>query len=122
MKFAQYNTRAMLYNERKDLRNLETLKNVFINEDLKKKRSKLLFDARTLARTEMVKATYSTDGYLYIRDHTDTRHMIKSDSDIEKFGDVKEAKKIIERKRLLRLTSHFMTNNGADDTRSDSIP
>ena len=112
VKFARYNARDKLYQECKDLRNLETHANVFINEDLTKKRSKLLFDGRTLARAEIVKAAYSTDWKLYIRDHEDNRHMIKSDSDIKKFGNVEEAKKIIDRMRLLKLTSQF-TSNGA---------
>ena len=121
VKFARYNTRAMLYNERKDLRNLETHKNVYINEDLTKKRSKLLYDARILARAEIVKAAYSTDGKLYIRDHGDTRHTIKSDSDIERFGNVDEAKKMIDRMRLLRLTSQFTSSTVADGASGGSI-
>ena len=121
VKFARYNARDKLYQERKDLRNLETHANVFINEDLTKKRSKLLFDGRTLARAEIVKAAYSTDGKLYIRDHEDNRHMIKSDSEIKKFGNVEEAKKIIDRMRLLKLTSQFTSNGATGSARGAGI-
>ena len=45
---SRYNARRMLYEVRKDLRELENRASVFINEDLTNRRSKLLFDARTL--------------------------------------------------------------------------
>ena len=92
VKFATYNARDKLYQERKELRNTETLKSVFLNKDLTKKRSKLLYDARTLAHAKLLNAAYSLD----------KRHLVKTDADIKTFGDVEEAKKIIERLRALK--------------------
>ena len=66
MKFSTYNARNRLYQQCKDLRDIPA--NMFINEDLTKKRSKLLFSARTLASADLLKAVYSTDGKILIRD------------------------------------------------------
>ena len=102
LKFATYNARDKLYQERKELRNTETLKSVFLNEDLTKKRSKLLYDARTLAHAKLLNAAYSSDGKIFVIDKEDKRHLVKTDADIKTFGDVEEAKKIIERLRALK--------------------
>ena len=104
VKFAPYNARDKLYQERKELRNTETLKSVFLNENLtkKKKRSKLLYDARTLARAKLLNAAYSSDGKIFVIDKEDKRRLVKTDTDIKTFGDVEEAKKIIERLRALK--------------------
>ena len=58
VKFAKYNARQQLYEMRKDLRNSEneTMKKLFVNEDLTKKRSQLLYDARCLFRVEKLTA------------------------------------------------------------------
>lgn len=93
VKFARYNARNKLYQKRKELRSIPVMTSIFINEDLTKKRSKLLFNARILARAKLLKAAYSSDGKIFVRDAEDTRYLIKCDSDISKFGDVEEAKK-----------------------------
>ena len=41
-------------------------KSIFINEDLTKKRSKLLFHARTLSRVGKLKSAYSSDGKIFV--------------------------------------------------------
>ena len=87
------------------MRNYESYADVFINEDQTRKRSKPLFNARTLARADLLTAAYSSDGKIFVKDLEDHRHMIKSDSDVRKIGDVEEAKKKIERKRLAKLSS-----------------
>ena len=56
------------------------------------KRAKLLFDARTLRRVNNIKAAYSSGGKIFIRDNSDNRHLIKSDADLDKFGNVEAAK------------------------------
>ena len=55
VKFATYNAKQRLYMKRKDLRDIEERPNVFINDDLTKTRSKLLFDARSLVRVNKFK-------------------------------------------------------------------
>lgn len=68
----------MLYELRNDLRELENCTSVFINEDLTKRRSKLLFDARTLVHVNLLKAAYSSDGKLFVRDKEDkTYHKLR---------------------------------------------
>ena len=53
VKFATYNARHRLYSMRKELRTTD-MNRVFINEDLTRYRSKLLFDARSLVRSTMI--------------------------------------------------------------------
>lgn len=107
VKFATYNARQQLYEMRKDLRNSEneTMKQLFINEDLTKKRSQLLYDARCLFRVEKLAAAYSLDGRLFVRDDQNHRHYIQSDDDLKVFGDPTEAKK--ELALLARLPPHL---------------
>lgn len=93
VKFATYNARQRLYMKRTELRDSEATVNLYINEDLTKTRSKLLFDARSLVRVKLIKSAYSSDGKIFIRDTDDRRQLIKNDSDILKFGDPVEARK-----------------------------
>ena len=92
VKFATYNARQKLYSMRKELRYTEDMKSIFFNEDLTKYRSKLLFDARTLARVAQISSAYSSDGKIFVRDNENKRHLIQSEEDITKFGSVSEAK------------------------------
>ena len=85
VKFTRYKVRSKLYGERRGLRKKATHKSVYINEDLTRSRSKLLFEARALARTKLLRAAYSSDGKLFVRDINDYRHLIKSASDLTKF-------------------------------------
>ena len=92
VKFARYNVRDSVYKMRRELRNIPQLKSVYVNEDMTQKRAKLLFDARTLRRVNNIKAAYSSDGKIFIRDNSDNRHLIKSNADLDKFGNVEAAK------------------------------
>ena len=84
VKFATYNARHRLYSMRKELRNTDMNK-VFINEDLTT--SKLLFDARSLVRSNKLKSAYSSDGKIFIRDHNDHRSVVRCDIDLLPFED-----------------------------------
>ena len=75
--FARYNVLHMVFQVWKELRNIPQLKSVFLYEDLTKKRSKLLFVARTLRRAGEIKAAYSSCGNIFIRDNSDIRRSIK---------------------------------------------
>lgn len=99
VKFTRYNARNKLYQKRKELRSIPVMNSVFINEDLTRKRSKLLYDARLLARAKLLKAAYSSDGKILVRDNEGSRHLIRSVSDLNKFGNVENAKKQLERRR-----------------------
>ena len=104
VKFAAYNARQRVYLKRMDLRGSENedMKGIFINEDLTKLRSKLLFDARSLVRANMLKSAYSADGKIFVRDNGEVRHMIKTYTDILKFGNPDEARKIVAEKARVR--------------------
>lgn len=93
VKFATYNARQRLFQKRKELRDSEETKNLYINEDLTKIRSKLLYLARCLVRVKELNVAYSSDGKIFIRDCDDRRHLIKNDSDLLKFVDPVEARK-----------------------------
>ena len=70
VKFVTYNARNRLFKERKFLRETdnEDLKSIFLNEDLTKRRSKILFEARKLRRSNKLIAAYSSDGKIIVRD------------------------------------------------------
>lgn len=102
VKFSRYNARRMLYEVRKDLRHVENRDSVFINEDLTKIRSKLLYDARIFVRAKYLSAAYSSDGRIFVRDNNNGRRIINSDDDLLEFGDVEEAKKEADRLRALQ--------------------
>ena len=75
VKFASYNAHGIPSVER--TKEYPQLKSVFLYEDLTKKRSKLLFVARTLRRAGEIKAAYSSCGNIFIRDNLDIRRSIK---------------------------------------------
>lgn len=90
VKFATYRARQKLITERKKLRDMPDLDTVYINEDLTMARSKLLYDARRLVKAKLLKSAYSSDGRIFVKDNTDKRYLIQSDSDIEKHGHLDE--------------------------------
>ena len=102
VKFSRYNAGRMLYEVRKDLRHVENRDSIFINEDLTKIRSKLLFDARTLMPANHLSDAYSSDGRIFVRDKEGEQHIINSNDNLREFGDVKEAKKELDRLRTLQ--------------------
>ena len=53
-------------------------------------------------RAYLLNAAYSSDGKLFVRDKGDKRRIINSDDDLNEFGDVKEAKKQLDRLRSLQ--------------------
>ena len=73
---------------RKDLREMENdqLKVAFINEGLTKTRSKILCEVRILRRENQLKAAYSSDGKILVRDLEDKWHSINSLDDVVKYG------------------------------------
>lgn len=98
VKFATYNARQRLFLKRKELRDMDDMKHLFLNEDLTKIRSKLLYDARCLVRAEKLKTAYAYDGRIFVRDNDETRQQIQTDADLSAFGDPKEAREELARK------------------------
>lgn len=97
VKFATYNAKQRLYSKRKDLRENEDMRHLYINEDLTRLRSKLLFDARCLVRAGKLKAAYASDGKIFVRDNGERRHLIKTKSDLSLFGDPKDSREQMAR-------------------------
>ena len=91
VKFTSYNARHNLFQMRKELPTTENanLKSIFINEDLTKIRSQILFEARNFRRGRKLNAAYSSDGKILIRDLKDKRHIVTSLDDLVRFGYVK---------------------------------
>lgn len=104
VKFATYGARQRIYLKRMDLRESENgdMKTVFINEDLTKIRSKLLFDARTLVKGDKLKSAYSADGKIFVRDNSDDRYLIKTKADLLKYGDPDETRKVLTERAKTR--------------------
>lgn len=63
----------------------------YLNEDLTKFRSEILFEARSLRRARKLNSAYSSDGKLFVRDLEDRRHQISSLDDLVKFGYTRES-------------------------------
>lgn len=59
---------------------------VFVNKDLTKKRSSLLYQARTLVKSERLKGAWSSDGTVLIKDTEDNVHRVTSLTDLVPFG------------------------------------
>ena len=118
VKFATYNARQRLYSKRKDLQESE-LGNIFLNEDLTKTRSKLLFDARTLVRVDKLQSAYASDGKIFVRGNDDERHLIKSSSDLLEFGDPKKVRKELAGKALIRPSRLAGISSGATGSSVD---
>ena len=90
VKMATYRSRQKLYrNRRRD-------RGIFISEDLTKKRSNLMYNARRLKRGKAIKSCYTRDGRVYIRefnpwgtDRDEEGHEveIRSIKDLDKYWD-----------------------------------
>ena len=85
VKFTSYRARQHLYAARKKLRDTEAYKNTYINEDITARRSKILFAARSLVRAKKLKAAYSSDGKLFLRDNNDEKYHVAAESDLDQF-------------------------------------
>ena len=114
VKFTSYNARQKLYRQRKELRDSESLNGVFINEDLTRIRSKLLFDARSLVRAKKLLASYSSDGKIFVLDEANKRHVIGTHEELRKFGDPEEA-----RQELAKAKRHSASFASARPCRQD---
>ena len=65
-------------------------KHVSINEDLTKRRDKLLYMCRQLCRKRFIKQAWSSNGKIRIRDNQLNTHSILQESDLCPFGHVPE--------------------------------
>lgn len=85
VKFATYRSRQNFYKRRTSLKD-NGYEGVFVNEDLTKFRSNLLYEARKLYKSEHLKGAWSADGNILVKDNTDDIHRITGVSDLDKFN------------------------------------
>ena len=85
VKFATYRSRQSFYKRRTLLKQRDH-QGVFVNEDLTKFRSGLLFNARSLTKVELLKGAWSSDGNILVKDMNDKVHRINDISDLFQFG------------------------------------
>lgn len=85
VKFATYRSRQDFYKKRTLLKDHGYL-GVFANEDLTKFRSGMLYEARKLAKKELIKGAWSADGNILVRDKFDIVHRINVMGDLHQFG------------------------------------
>ncbi|XP_060575908.1 uncharacterized protein LOC132733306 [Ruditapes philippinarum] len=81
VKFVSYRARQKLYSKRASLKS-KGYKNSYINEDLTKKRSSLLFEARQLVKHKSILSTWSSDGTILAKDKFNQVHVINSEEDL----------------------------------------
>lgn len=88
VKFSTYRARRNLFSKRMDLREIENLAGIFINEDLTARRSELLYKARQYVRAKLLKSSYSSDGKIYVKDLEDKKHPLTVIADLSTFGEL----------------------------------
>ena len=86
VKFATYRARQAFLSNRKKLKTSVKWKDVYISEDLTKKRSEILFYARQLVKQGKLKAAFSLDGRIFIKDSDDKRHQVESKEALKAYG------------------------------------
>ena len=85
VKFATYRPRQKFFKRRTALKDTG-YRGVFVNEDLTRQRSSLLYEARKLFKSSLVKGAWSSDGTILVRDQSDRIHRINSLSDLNLFA------------------------------------
>ena len=70
----------------KSLKKNPETKHVSINEDLTKRRDKLLFMCRHLCRKQFIQQAWSSNGKIRVRDNNQKIHSIQQESDLYPFG------------------------------------
>ena len=80
---------------------------IFINEDLTKFRSKLLFEARSLVCNNKLYSAYLSDGKIFICDHNDHRSVVRCEIDLHPFEDKVNTRGVPARRPLTRSFSAY---------------
>ena len=81
VKFATFRTRQKLYKVRSSLKD-KGYNRVFLNEDLTKVRSKVLFDCRSIVKAKGAKGAWTSDGTILIRDLNDVVHRVTTAAEL----------------------------------------
>ena len=87
VKMATYRARQNLYTKRSGLKG-STYQRVFINEDLTRRRSHLMYRARQLVKVNKLLGAWSSDGVILVKSSTNGRtsiHRVTRESDLDRF-------------------------------------
>ena len=82
VKFTSYRARQKLYKMRTALKD-NGYAGMFLNEDLTKYRSNVLFEARKVVKADCAKGAWSSDGNILIKDFTDKVYRLSSVNDLD---------------------------------------
>ena len=85
VKFSMYRTRNSIFRAKKILKevNQASNKNIYVNEDLTKFRSTLLYKAREMKRQKMITDCWSWDGTILIKDNVNKIIPIRTIADLQ---------------------------------------
>ena len=118
VKFATYRSRQNFYKQRTRLKDTGHPRE-FVNEDLTKFRSGILYEARNLSKVEFIKGAWTSDGNILVKDKDDTIHRINGTGDLFHFGYLVMSPGLPSRSGLYRVPyrSGPMRQRGAVHTR-----
>lgn len=85
VKFATYRARDRFFRGRSNLKDNNTYRKVYINEDLTANRNSLFQKARQLVKDKDLKQAWTFDGRIYVKTDDDVRHVIIKPSDLDKY-------------------------------------
>ena len=84
VKFSTYRYRQAFFKQRTLLKDTGH-RGVFVNEDLTKLRSGILYEARKLMKAELIKGAWSSDGNILVKDRKDHVYRVSSLGDLNQF-------------------------------------
>ena len=85
VKFTSYRSRSRVFQSKKKLENNSVFPKTYINEDLTKTRSELLYKARKMKNSGRLKSAFSRDGRIFVLDTNERRHLVTSVKDMDSF-------------------------------------
>ena len=86
VKFTSYRIRESVYKARKKLRRHKDAREIYINEDLTKMRAQLSAKARRLKADKWILDAWTYDGRIFVKDTNNRTHLVKNDSDLDRFN------------------------------------
>lgn len=84
IKFTSYRSHQKLFLRRSSLKN-HGYKNIYVNEDLTRKRSNLLFKAHELVKSKHFIGVWSSDGKILVKDNKSKLHRVSNVDDLDMF-------------------------------------
>ena len=106
VEFVSMSVRMKLLKKRSKLRKMEAWDGVYINETLTPYRQGVMNVARQYAREKLIKAAFTLDGNVYVRDNLGKKHMIMASEELTVFGVLNPPKP-----KLKRIYSKFRKND-----------